>query len=645
MIAVNELVDRVRMYYPKNDLIIDRSKVVINDVGVYIGLQDLWCEVCKKFHENPCTYLHATETGKMFLRCEVNPTFGKFYPNPPLTIDPTTRQFFFSNCNVAFLSQNIIHNNYVDNTGDVSVDFEEEPIFEDEMLNHLIYESLASTTWPIVKVIHHLGKYRFNCTKGGEWFAYKCHKWVPNSEGAMIYFISETVAHYYRQVRDFYKENTESADLRQKRVTFIQKIIDKLTNNNSKTEIMKEARTYFYEEDYYCEKETHFEHRLDMQRNLLGFTNGVYDLDQDVFRDGSPLDFITMCTNYEYNTESNPEKRTIIEKFFTDMQPNEQERDYLLLFLSSMLHGNTKEETFHIFTGAAANGKSLLRDLIMYTLGDYYEGIPANLLTRERPSSSSPQPEIVKLKGKRAVFGSEPEANQKINTGFMKWITGNDPLQARLCHSNELLEFQPHFKLVLLCNDIPLVDSNDIGTWRRSRIKDFPVMFMDNPRPNHPFEKKIDLTLKGKIHECKEEFMMYLMEYYRRYKTMHILRATPNIMKMVEKHKKKSNTILQFVEEQTEEADRHGVLITDLYPRYIQWMRSEMPGEHPLIKSKVIEELSKMRSIEYTKYCRVMGRKGTQQGIRNRKFREQEAETEVAQDEEDALQDGMINFD
>ena len=184
MTMVDELVQRVRTYYPKNDLEVDRNKVVFNEIGVYIPLRDLWCEVCKKTHDRPCTHLHATETGKMYLKCEINPAIDLFYPNPPLTIDPTTRQFFFSNCNISFLSQNIIHNNYGDSTGDVSIDFEEEPIFEDETLNHLIYESLASTSWPIVKVIHHLGKHKFNCTKGGEWFSYKNHRWYPNSESS-----------------------------------------------------------------------------------------------------------------------------------------------------------------------------------------------------------------------------------------------------------------------------------------------------------------------------------------------------------------------------------------------------------------------------------------------------------------------------
>ncbi len=644
MVAVESMLMEFRKTYPKNELKVDPSRVVMNEVGLYIGLLDLFCQVCNRVHDKPCTHMFAMETGKAFMRCDQSP-FGSFYPNPPLAVPPQVKSLLFHNCAIS-INQTVI-NNYNDSTGDVGVDFIEDAVFEDENLNHLIYESLTGNTWPIVKVIHYLGRETFDCTKEGIWYVFKHHRWIQNSEGAFAYFISEKVSYYYRETRDYYKTNTTDSELRGKQVAHLQKIIDKLTNIKPKTDIIKEAKNYFYEEDFYRggeSGEVHFEKRLDEHRHLLCFTNGVYDLDADLFRDGSPHDFVTLCVGYDFPTQPDPDKRKTIERFFADMQPDEEEREYLLLFLSSLIHGMTKEETFHIFTGGAANGKSLLRDLIMRALGEYFENIPANLLTRERPASSSPQPEIVKLKGKRAVFGSEPEQQQKINTGFVKWITGNDPLKARLLNSNELVEFLPHFKLVLLCNDIPLMDSNDFGTWRRSRIKVFPVTFMDKPRRGNKYEKPLDEGLKQTIPECKGEFMLYLMEYFRKYRSMKRLRPTTQVMQMVERHKKRSNNLMQFIDEYTEDAPGHGILLSDLYPKYRQWMLSELPGEPPMIKSKIIEELQKLKNIEYARYCRVQGRKGGgQQGIKGRKFVMQdkrESGDGDTDDDGDALQDG-----
>ncbi len=641
MNAVESMLVDFRKMYPKNELKVDPNRVIMNETGLCIGLLDLYCQVCNRMHGEPCTHMFVMETGKAFVRCDQAP-FGSFSPNPPLAVPQQVKSLLFHNCNIS-ITQTVI-NNYNDSTGDVGVDFIEEPVFDDEALNHLIYESLTGNTWPIVKVIHYLGRDTFDCTKEGIWYVFKHHRWIQNSEGAFAYFISEKVSDYYREARDYYRENTADSELRGKQVSHLQKIIDKLTNIKPKTDIIKEAKNYFYEEDFYRggeSGEVHFEKRLDEHRHLLCFTNGVYDLDADHFREGSPHDFITLCVGYDFPTQPDPEKHKIVEKFFADMQPDEEEREYLLLFLSSLIHGMTKEETFHIFTGGAANGKSLLRDLVMRTLGEYFENIPANLLTRERPASSSPQPEIVKLKGKRAVFGSEPEQQQKINTGFVKWITGNDPLKARLLNSNELVEFLPHFKLVLLCNDIPLMDSNDFGTWRRSRIKVFPVTFMDKPRRGNKYEKPLDEGLKQTIPDCKGEFMLYLMQYFRKYRNMKRLRPTTQVLQMVEKHKRRSNNLMQFIDECTVEAPGHGILLSDLYPKYRMWMQNELPGEQPMIKSKIIEEIQKLKNVDYTRYCRVQGRKGGgQQGIKGRKIVENGKREAGCGNEDGDLDDG-----
>ena len=636
--AVQKMVYSSKPFFPKNDLVINHDKMVFNDLGVYIPLEDLWCEICKVDHQEPCTYFHAMQTGQMSLSCAQTSSIGKFYPNPPVNIDIVTRQLVFSNCNITInrsssitnnhgntvttfnnvVSTTNVVNNYADNTGDVSIDFEEETIFEDIVLNHLMFESLTGSTWSISKVLHHLTKHEFACTKNGVWYAFKGHRWVEDAESAVMFYISDRLSVYYRQVRDYYKENTENPELKARRVNQVQKIVEKLSNNNPKCEVLKEAKGFFFEDDFYRIGNVTFEQRLDKYRNFLCFTNGVLNLDTDEFRHGSPFDFITMCVDYPYTDVGDPQKRIVVESFFQDIQPDVNERMYLLLFLASLLHGATDDETFHILTGSAANGKSLLRDIVMAVLGEYFGTIPANLLTKERPGSSSPQPEIVKLKGKRAIIGSEPEKNQKINTGYMKFLTGNDPVEARNLHSNSLVAFQPHFKLIMLCNDIPLMDNNDNGVWRRSRILEFPVVFCDNPRKTHPHEKKIDRTLKSKIESCKQEFFLYLFEHFRMRRTMTVLKPTDKVNKMVDLHRLKSNTVEQFIKEQTEDALGDGLLVADLYPRYLQWMRAELPGERPLKKTEVIGELEKSREIEFSKYCRVKGKKGGgQNGIKN----------------------------
>ena len=269
-------------------------------------------------------------------------------------------------------------------------------------------------------------------------------------------------------------------------------------------------------------------------------------------------------------------------------------------------------------------------------MGEYFADIPANLLTKERPSSSSPQPEIVKLKGKRFVMGSEPEANQKINTGFMKYITGGDPMSGRLCHSNDIVHFLPHFKLALLCNYIPIFDCDDKGTYRRSRIIDFPVTFKVNPKKGNIYQKQIDETMKSRVKDCKLEFMIYLMTYFKKSKNMQRLKPTEKVIRMVEEHKKKGNMAIQFIETQTEESEECHMHMNELYEKFKDWMVRENPGVLKMTKNLFIENLKKISEINVNK-CRI--KDTIRLGVKYRKMIERN-EDEFIDESEPAYEDG-----
>ena len=69
-----------------------------------------------------------------------------------------------------------------------------------------------------------------------------------------------------------------------------------------------------------------------------------------------------------------------------------------------------------------------------------------------------------------------------MNAGFVKLLTGNDMLTGSYKHSNQEEKFCGQHSLVLLCNGIPAMDAKDNALWMRSRVIEFAMKFVVNPK-------------------------------------------------------------------------------------------------------------------------------------------------------------------
>ena len=291
---------------------------------------------------------------------------------------------------------------------------------------------------------------------------------------------------------------------------------------------------------------------FDTDNNLIGFENGIYDLKNNLFREGRPEDYITLTTKItlpingppkpsedseKYRRRSIPDSSISLDQlnprvqemenyqalmddmraFLSQIIPDSEIRDYALRFVSTCLSGENREESFNIWTGSGGNGKSKFVELIQLALGEYACNLPVSLLTQKRKASGAASPEMARTRGKRFVFMQEPDVNEVLNVGEMKEITGNDRIQARGLYK-EPFEFVPQFKLLLMCNQLPKIPSNDDGTWRRLKATPFVSRFVKEDKVDiklnyHP----IDTQLKKKLPFWIIPFMMVLFEEWRVY--------------------------------------------------------------------------------------------------------------------------------
>jgi P4 family phage/plasmid primase-like protien len=589
--CITKCVQKFKEYLPSScDLSI--KDISQTDNNCVIRYNDTFCPIANANHSRGKTFSEIWNNGLMNHRCGDKHCVGKVYDKIAYVERPLLKGIFMNYGNITINNYiNISNGNDKDNEIDTEYITDTYDIFDgDNMLNDLIVESLNATPYTIGLTYHHLFKEKFNCVKEDEWYIFTDHKW--NLDNVIVReYISLELPKYYKKVLSFFKNNNaQKIDFEKlkyrKKVT--SELIKSLGKTSVKNNIMVELK------DIFIHNNPNFKEKLNLQTNLIGFTNGIYDLKTHTFRDGISSDFVTLCTNYAYSdTES--EYMPCLLKFLEDLQPDKNERDYMLTFLSTILGGSNDEEIFHIFTGCGRNGKSKLADLLQETIGDYGECCASTMFTKEQPSAQNPRPELVKLNCKRLIVTSEPENNQKFNSSFIKLITGNDSITARDLFSSNIITFKPQFNLIILCNDIPPFDKSDGAIWDRCRCIEFPSKFVDNPVLEH--EKQIDKTLKDKLKLWKNDFMILLIKYYKIYKT-NGLKPTKNVMKFTNQIKEEQDIYKQFLDNNTEQSENESIHTSTIYNEFKLWFAFNNPGKSVPSNKFFMNELKKYYTID-----------------------------------------------
>ena len=418
-----------------------------------------------------------------------------------------------------------------------------------EEFKNMMNKSLSGEPFYLAKSFYAKFSDRFVCSsiKNNLWWEFKNHRWyrIDSGYSLLLLFSQDFVKEYELEIIEITKasiqdNNFEKEELNKKREK-IQKIISNLMKTPFKNSLLTECKNIFYD--------SKFEEKLDSNIYLLGFENGVYDLEQSIFRDGKPDDYITLSTKHHYSKWdiSDPYNKQIF-TFFKQVLPNDIIRKYFLNVLCTCLSGQTKEEKLYIMTGSGSNGKTLTIDLMINALGDYYMTCPITIITRKRGQSNETSPEKVRMKGKRCGVFQEADKGEKLNVGIMKEFTGGDKILVRdlFKGSNEMIEFKPQMKYFLTCNELPDVPSGDDGTWRRLRVINFSSKFTDNPvKPN---EFKIDNTLKDKIEPWGGTFLSYLIHIYNtEYKLLDYLTDPEEVIASTNQYKMENDYYTEYV--------------------------------------------------------------------------------------------------
>lgn len=448
-----------------------------------------------------------------------------------------------------------------------------------EHVNDFLKIAISMTDSDIAKYIYEKYKHIVKRTPQRDWYVFKNGVWKCNPNGHIIRtMVLEDVPIDILNLRQIYDEMAkqktgDEQDLLLKKSESLSKLIKRIKTRTSKNNIIEEAGDLFTDDD--------FLNSLDTKLHLLGFNNGVYDLNLGIFRETVPDDLLTKTVGYNYiKMNENHDDYKKLEKYFQQVFVDKEQRDFALKFMSSFLDGNIRDQKYVLWTGAnGANGKSTTVTLIRETLGDYYMPVPITLFTRKQGGASNASPELMALKGIRAGCMQEPDHGDRMHVGRMKEITGGDQIIGRALFK-EMEKFKLQIKLFMTCNDLPSIDAMDGGTWRRLVVICFGSEFVEpkDIKYKHQFPKDPDLEYT--IGKLKFAFVNMLFKYYKIYRKDG-LQIPESVSKHTNEYKRKNDTYEEFLEANVvQTANPSDVAQIDIvYELFKNWYKSSVPDK------------------------------------------------------------------
>lgn len=304
-----------------------------------------------------------------------------------------------------------------------------------------------------------------------------------------------------------------------KNIGHVTDIVSMLNNDSFTNDVLSEYKKIVYD--------SNFSKKVNTDTNLICFENGVYDLTENIFRDGRPVDYISIQMPYPY-TEYEPDNKSVneITDYLNKLFPDPD----LLRYVCSLFVGlidEKEKKPFYVFQGDFTNGKSKFADLIRASFGDHcvsFDSSAIECLSDKQFETKrevririldNEMPDLVDTNNNICI---ETSSNEEINSSFLKSNTDA--------------------KSFLFCDKLPVVDEN---TWKQLKV--IPVK-----------SEFIYHDLSEAVEKFREPFMFILVKYYKEYVANGV--KVPQIVESsTAKYKYNSNPFRNFIADTLDETD------------------------------------------------------------------------------------------
>ena len=306
---------------------------------------------------------------------------------------------------------------------------------------------------------------------------------------------------------------------------------------------------------------------LDKHQHLIGATNGIIDLRSGELLPPDPEMRITKVVGCDYDPEAEaPLFEQTVRDVFSD------DADVVAFFqrlVGYTMTGNPKEDILVIPHGNGSNGKSTVLGAIRQAFGDYARAANAETFVSDGRGGNAggPREDVLRLKGARFVYVSEPDENSELREGSVKAMSGGDALSARGVHGKETVEFLPSFVVFMPTNHKPIVKGSDNGIWRRLMLLPFTRNFEADPTivKDPKREEKLAVELPGILTWIVRGALIYSSQG---------LRATGSVKAARDAYREQMDLLAEWLDECCEVGDSYFTENSELWASWYEFAKN-----------------------------------------------------------------------
>lgn len=315
-------------------------------------------------------------------------------------------------------------------------------------------------------------------------------------------------------------------------MNLMERIVGNISDQGNTEEWFNWINKVGYKENLLKELKIKCFKRVDMDSHefILGFENGVLDLQTGEFRKGKKDEYVTLTCGVPYSQDSDT---TLARDMLNGTFALEEERDFALNKFALCLEGLNREQMITFNYGyTALNGKSYMMERLRACMGCYGGTFNVALLTGKMSKAGEANSILIEFNKKRFMYCSEPEGGAKLNANFIKLLTG-DKVKVRGLYSAKEIEMSPTWKLFVNCNVLPNFDVYDEGIARRIGIMEYSTRFCENPKKKN--EKLIKKYTREEEYQIECGLMRILVETYVKLKNNNYKYSEPKIFSNIRK--------------------------------------------------------------------------------------------------------------